>query len=33
MQFRKLFWAIAKSTTQVDFKKNMEFMKDLDLGA
>ena len=27
MQFRKLFWAITKSTTQVGFEK---LMKDLD---
>jgi len=33
MQFRKLFWAIAKSTTQVEFEKNMKLMEDLDSGA
>jgi len=33
MQFRKLFWAIAKSTTEVEFEKNMQLMKDVDSGA
>jgi len=33
MQFRNLFWAIAKSTTQVEFENNMKLMKDLDSGA
>jgi len=33
IQFRKGFWAIAKSTTLVDFEKNMQLMKELDPGA
>jgi len=33
LQFRKLFWAIAKSTTQVEFEHNMKLMKELDSGA
>ena len=33
LQFRKVFWAIAKSTTEVEFEKNLKLMKDLDLGA
>jgi len=33
MQFRKVFWAIEKSNTQVDFEKNMKLMKELDPGA
>ena len=32
MQFRKLFWAIAKSTTQVEFENNMKLMKELTQG-
>jgi len=33
MQFRKLFWAIAKSTTPEEFENNMKLMRELDSGA
>ena len=33
MKYRELFWSIAKSSTEVDFQKNMQAMKEFDASA
>lgn len=33
LKYRELFWGIAKSSTEVDFQKNMQAMKDFDASA